>query len=77
MTHTPHSLADDFPMKAERIHLLKISDPRFNRLIEQYRLVTRAIHRAETKVAPVDHLVERTMRKERLTLKDEISALLA
>lgn len=77
MTHTPYSLVEDFPAKAERIHLLKISDPRFNRLVEQYRLVCRTLHRAETEVAPLDHLVERTMRKEYAVLRDEITALIA
>ena len=77
MTHTRHSLVDDFPAKAERIQLLKVSDPHFNRLIEQYHFVTRAIDRAETNEAPLDYLVEMTMRNERANLREEISAWLA
>ena len=77
MTKTPHSLVDEFPAKAERIHLLKISDPHFNSLVAQYSLVTDAIEKAEAKIAPLDHLVEMTMRREYSSLKDEIAARLA
>ncbi len=77
MTDIPHEIATEFPAKAERIHLLKLSDPHFCRLFDLYNIVSRTLHRAETKVAPIDYLVERTLRKERSVLKDEIAALLA
>ena len=77
MTDTPHEIAAEFPAKAERIHLLKLSDPHFCRLFDLFDVVSQALHRAETNVAPVDHLVERTLRKERSELKGEISAMLA
>lgn len=77
MSHTPHELAEEFPHKAERIHLLKVSDPHFRKLFDQYHDMNRAIHRAETLVEPVDDLVETTMRKHRMALKDEIAAMLA
>ena len=76
MTHTPHELAEEFPNKTEQIHQLKTSDPHFRRLFDQYHIVNRAIHRAETQVEPVEDTVETTMRKERLVLKDQIAALL-
>ena len=76
MTHTPHELAEEFPTRTERIHQLKTSDPHFRRLFDQYHEVNRAIHRAETMVAPVEDLVETTLRKERMVLKDKIAAML-
>jgi len=77
MTNTPLEIAAEFPAKAERIHLLKLSDPRFCRLYNLYDVIGRTLHRAETKVAPIDYIVEQTLRKERSVLKDEIAALLA
>lgn len=77
MTDTPHEIAAEFPAKAERIHLLKLSDPHFCRLFELYNVVSQTLHRAETNAAPVDYLVERTLREERSVLKGEIADMLA
>ncbi len=77
MTDTPHALAEEFPLKAERIHLLKISDPYFRRLIDQYQAVNKILCRAEAQVAPVEELVEATLRNERIALKDQIATMLA
>ena len=72
MTHTPHELADDFPGDAERIRDLRISDPHFARLVEEYHAVNRAVHRAETLVEPLASLEEQELRRKRVHLKDEI-----
>jgi uncharacterized protein YdcH (DUF465 family) len=77
MSHTPHELADDFPQDVEKIHELKVSNPHFAKLMEEYHEVNRAVHRAETGVEPCDQLAENTMRKERMRLKDEIAGMLA
>lgn len=77
MTHTPHELAEEFPQHAEKIHALKQSDAHFARLADEYHTVNRAIHRAETGVEPVADFAETDMRKRRMTLKDEIAAILA
>ncbi len=76
MTNTPHELAEDFPGKAEAIHALKESDPHFRKLADSYHELNRAIHRAETRVDIIDDAEESRMRRERLALKDQISALL-
>ncbi len=76
MTHTPHELAEEFPEAAERIHALKVSDPHFARLADDYHALNREIHRAETDIAPVaDHVLE-DMKKRRLALLDEIAPML-
>ncbi|MEL7014303.1 MAG: YdcH family protein [Pseudomonadota bacterium] len=77
MSHTPHELAEDFPEHADRIHDLKISDPHFARLFDEYHEINRAIHRAETLVEPVEDLAEAEMRKTRILLKDEIYRMLS
>jgi hypothetical protein len=77
MSNTPHTLAEEFPGQAEIIHKLKLSDAHFARLLKDYDDVNDQIHRAETKIAPVDSLVESDLRKRRLQLKDAITKVLA
>lgn len=76
MSHTPHELADEFPQHADRIHGLKQSNAHFARLCEQYHEVNRAIHRAETRVDAVTEAHEALLRRQRLSLKDEIARML-
>ena len=73
----PHELADDFPQDVEKIHELKVSNPHFAKLMDEYHEINRAVHRAETGVEPCDQLAETAMRKERMRLKDEIAGMLA
>jgi uncharacterized protein len=77
MSHTPHELAEEFPQDVAKIHALKITDSHFARLIESYHDVNRAVHRAETGLEPVDDFTDQKLRKERMTLKDQIATILA
>jgi uncharacterized protein YdcH (DUF465 family) len=77
MTHTPHELAEEFPAAADRIHDLKLSDPHFARLVEDYHTVNRAIHRAEIRDEAITEEAETELRRRRMRLKDEIGRLLA
>ncbi|SMX33152.1 YdcH family protein [Octadecabacter ascidiaceicola] len=77
MSHTAHELADEFPEHAEKISQLKQSDAHFAKLSDAYHEVNRAIHRAETDVEPTDDLHMQDMRKERMSLKDQIWSMLA
>lgn len=76
MSHTPHELPEEFPEHVETLHRLKETDAHFAKLSEDYHTLNRAIHRAETDVEPTDDLHMAQMRKERLSLKDQISAML-
>lgn len=76
MSNTPHEIQDEFPELAGKMHELKASDEHFAQLLEDYRDVNRAIHRAETEVEPVGDAQMETMRKERMVLKDEIYGML-
>jgi uncharacterized protein YdcH (DUF465 family) len=76
MSNTPHELHEEFPADAEKIHELKVSNAHFARLAEEYHVVNRDVHRAETGVEPVDSMVETEMRKKRAHLKDEIARML-
>lgn len=76
MSNTPHELHEDFAAEAEKIHALKVSNPHFARLAEEYHAINRDVHRAETGIEPVDGLAETAMRKRRADLKDEIARML-
>jgi uncharacterized protein YdcH (DUF465 family) len=77
VTHTPHELADEFPQDGDLIHRLKMEDPHFSRLADEYHSVNREIHRIETEVeAASDERIEAT-KKQRLQLADEIRGILA
>ena len=76
MSHTPHELAEEFPADVEKMHALKVADAHFARLIDEYHTVNKVIHRAETNVEPVAPEHEAELRKQRMTLKDEIAKLL-
>lgn len=77
MSHVPHELAEEFPDQAAAIQALKAENAHFAKLVDEYHTVNRAIHRAETNVEPVDQLAENEMRKQRMSLKDEIARMLA
>ena len=77
MSHTPHELSEEFPDKVDVIHDLKLNNAHFARLAEAYHQVNRAVHRAETNIEPLEAFAETELRKKRMQLKDEISALLA
>lgn len=72
MGHTPHELSDEFPDKVDRMHELKQTDAHFAKLFDEYHDVNRAVHRAETDVAPMEDLAQVDLRKQRARLKDEI-----
>ena len=76
MSNTHHEIHDEFPEYADKIHALKVSDEHFASLLESYREVNRAIHRAETEVEPVGDAYMEDMRKRRMVLKDEIYGML-
>lgn len=76
MSHTPHELHEEFPQQAGQMAALKQSDAHFAKLSEDYHVVNRAIHRAETDVEPTSDDNMQKMRRERLALKDRIASYL-
>ncbi|MFT7106494.1 MAG: hypothetical protein ACJAVT_001015 [Yoonia sp.] len=77
MSHTPHELHEEFPQHVDAMHRLKESDAHFAKLFDDYHTINRAVHRAETDVEPTDDIHMAQMRKERIALKDAISAALS
>lgn len=77
MTNTPHELSEEFPDRVEDIARLKAEDAHFAKTVEEYHMVNRAIHRAETLVEPTDDAHEQNLRRQRVQLKDQIARALA
>ena len=76
MSNTPHTLGEEFPGQLEQIHALKAANPRFAKLLLEYDDVNDEIHLAETSVTPVSEEHERALRKQRLSIKDQIAQAL-
>ena len=76
MSHTPHELAEEFPEHVEKMRELKSSNAHFAKLADTYHEVNRAIHRAEAQTEPMDDATENALRRQRMTLKDEIYTML-
>lgn len=76
MTHTPHQLHEEFPDQSKVIRKLQAENQHFARVCDEYEMINRDIHRAETNIQPVEELAEQEMRKKRMALKDEIWQML-
>jgi len=77
MSHVPHELHDEFPADTALLHALKLNDPHFQQLAEQYHVLNRSIHRAETEVEPASDAYIEDLKKQRLAALDAVSAMLA
>jgi len=71
------TLHDLFPDDGEALHAMKIDDAHFRALAEQHNLLAKQIYRIETDIEPAsdEHLEE--LKKQRLALLDEVSAMIA
>ncbi|MDX2095203.1 MAG: YdcH family protein [Alphaproteobacteria bacterium] len=71
-----HSLVNEFPEMRERIHQMKTSSNHFARLFDEYDAMEHSVHRIESgaEAATDDRLEE--LKKQRLSLKDELFELL-
>ena len=71
-----HSLAKEFPELHAQIHQLKTSDNHFAKLFAEYDAVEHDIHRIESGAeAASDDRLE-GLKKQRLSLKDELFGML-
>ena len=71
-----HSLANEFPELKERIHELKMSDMHFHRLFNEYHDVDKEIHRIEQGIENTADDYLEGLKKQRLSLKDQLFAML-
>jgi uncharacterized protein YdcH (DUF465 family) len=76
MTDSASDLAADFPGQEERIHHLKTNNNHFARLFEEYDELNHTISRIETRVEPTTEDVEEELKRKRVRIKDELTAML-
>mgnify|MGYP000967827838 CR=1 FL=1 len=77
MSHTPHELADEFPNDHAVLHELKLHNAHFVTLSDRYHELNGEIHRIESEVENTSDEYAESLKKKRLALLDEISALVA
>lgn len=71
-----HNLVHEFPEFRERIHQLKMEDPHFRKLFDEYHVLTREVENMENEVTPVSTQTEEQAKLRRLHLKDALYCLL-
>lgn len=71
-----HDILHEFPHLKDKVHEMKVSDPHFRRIFDEYHELDHEIHRYESGAAVTsdDHLTE--LRKHRVHLKDTIYNML-
>jgi len=72
MSHVAHEIYEEFPEEAEKIEALKLADPHFSQLVDDYHAVNLKVHRAETRLDLLDEAAEHALRHQRVHLKDQI-----
>lgn len=76
MSHTPHTLHDEFPGAAQKMRELKVSNAHFAQLMANYDTVNDKVHRSEARLDLLSDAEEEVLRKKRSHLKDEIARML-
>lgn len=70
------SLANEFPEFKDKIHTLKTENAHFAKLFEEYNTVDREIIRIEEGVEHAGDFDLESLKKKRLSLKDELYQML-
>lgn len=73
--HTPNELTKIFARDREVLTRLKTQDAHFARLADEYHEVNREVHRIEAETEAASDERTETLKKQRLALLDEITAL--
>lgn len=75
--HTPNELTEIFKRDRDLITRLKQGDAHFARLADEYHEVNRQVHRIEAEAEAASDERTEQLKKQRLGLLDEISAIVA
>lgn len=73
--HTPNELTKIFARDREVLTRLKTQDAHFARLADEYHELNREVHRIEAETEAASDERTETLKKQRLALLDEITAL--
>lgn len=75
--HTPNELTEIFRRDRQLLTRLKQDDARFAQLAEEYHTVNREVHRIEAEVEAASDERTEQLKRHRLGLLDEITAIVA
>ena len=67
-----HSLIVEFPELADNIHLLKVKDAHFARLLEEHDAIDQKITRDEERIEALSDDALHVLKQQRMKLKDEL-----
>ncbi len=67
-----HDLHHEFPEFKDRIHDLKMSDPHFAKIFEEYDAIDKEIRHLEEADLPTSDLHLETLKLKRVHLKDQL-----
>ncbi len=76
MTYKPHELAEEFPEDIEVLHHLKATRGHFAALVDRYGEVNGKINRIEEQLEVASDARLEDLKKERLTLLDQIGRMI-
>lgn len=72
-----HNLGEEFPEYREQIHDLKVSNAHFRSLAARWEEIDKQIARAEARIELMSQEEEESLRKTRLSLKEELYQMLS
>lgn len=75
MSLEKHDLIHEMPESKEAIHNLKTSDNHFAKMFDEYHDVDHAVHRIETGAENTSDERLENLKKQRLNLKDQLTAM--
>ncbi len=76
MSHFLHDLHAEFPANSEILHSLKLTDPHYAKVADDYHTLNKNIQRIESGIeASSDDRIEE-YKKRRLAMLDEVSAMI-
>ena len=67
-----HALIKEFPEYREEIHVLKVGDPDFRELFDEYGRLDKEIYRIDQDIEPVSDELAKELKTKRVSLKDEL-----
>ncbi len=71
-----HDLAHEFPEFKDQIHVMKTSNAHFAKLFDEYHHADREVRRIEQDVQLATDAEAENIKKQRLTLKDQLYTML-
>jgi len=73
--HTPNELTQIFARDRELVSRLKQADAHYARLADEYHEINREVHRIESEAEAASDERTESLKKKRLALLDEITAI--